>query len=76
VPPRRLAAAFRHRRDPRIFLEFGGRGIAFPLFAKGYQEAGSEDGPLAFARLLQDASYIVCQHDVTITPGGWLCHHE
>jgi len=44
VYPGLLAAAFRHRRDPRIFLEFLGRGIAFPLVAKGDQEAGSEAG--------------------------------
>src|SRR5262249_53078967 len=43
-PPSFLAAPFGHRRDPGIFLEFGGGGIAFALFAKGDQETRSEDG--------------------------------
>ncbi len=45
MDPGFLAAAFRHRRNARIFLEFLGRGIAFPLFAKGDEEAGGKDGP-------------------------------
>src|SRR5215471_1981331 len=51
VHPGLLAAAFGHRRDPSIFLEFGGRGIALPVFAKGDQEAGSEDGTCPRERL-------------------------
>src|SRR5712691_1764624 len=45
VDPGLLAAPFRHGRNPRIFLEFLGRGVAFPLFAKGHKEARSQDGP-------------------------------
>jgi hypothetical protein len=40
-----LAAAFRHRCNARIFLEFLGGGKAFPLFAEGDEEAGSKHGP-------------------------------
>jgi len=40
-----LAAAFRDRRNARIFLEFVGGGKAFPLFAEGDEEAGSKNGP-------------------------------
>ena len=40
-----LPAAFRHRRNARIFLEFVGGGKAFPLFAEGDEEAGSKHGP-------------------------------
>src|SRR5919204_5214334 len=35
VHPGRLAAPFGYWRDPGIFLEFGGGGIAFALFAEG-----------------------------------------
>ena len=35
VHPGLLAAPFGHRRDPGIFLEVGGGGIAFALFAEG-----------------------------------------
>jgi hypothetical protein len=45
VDPGLLAAAFRHRCNARIFLEFLGRGKAFPLFAAGDEEAGSKNGP-------------------------------
>ena len=45
VDPGLLAAAFRHRRHARIFLEFVGGGKAFPLFAEGDEEAGSKHGP-------------------------------
>src|SRR5437870_9539607 len=45
VDPGLLAAAFRHRRNARIFLEFVGGGKAFPLFAEGDEEAGSKHGP-------------------------------
>ena len=51
VPPGFLAAPFSHRRDPGIFLEFGGGGIAFALFAKGDQETRSEDGARAWEGL-------------------------
>jgi hypothetical protein len=44
VHPGLLAAAFGDRRDPRIFLQVGGRGIAFPLFAEGDKQPGGEDG--------------------------------
>ena len=45
VDPGLLAAAFRDRRNARIFLEFVGGGKAFPLFAEGDEEAGSKNGP-------------------------------
>ena len=45
MDPGLLAAAFRDRRNARIFLEFLGGGVAFPLFAKGHEEAGGKDGP-------------------------------
>jgi hypothetical protein len=48
-----LAAAFRDRRDARIFLEFLGRSVAFSLFAKGHEEAGSKDGPGAWQGIKQ-----------------------
>ena len=44
MDPGFLAAAFGDRRDPGIFLQCGGGGIAFALFAEGDEEAGSEDG--------------------------------
>src|SRR5262245_56719384 len=43
VHPVFLAAPFGHRRDPGIFLEFGGGGIAFALFAEGDEQPGGED---------------------------------
>jgi hypothetical protein len=45
VDPGLLAAAFRDRRNARIFLEFVGGGKAFPLFAKGDEEAGGKNSP-------------------------------
>ena len=45
MDPGLLAAAFRDRRNARIFLEFRGGGKAFPLFAEGDEEAGGKDGP-------------------------------
>jgi hypothetical protein len=45
VDPGLLAAAFRDRRNARLFLEFVGGGKAFPLFAEGDEEAGSKHGP-------------------------------
>jgi len=43
VDPRRLPAAFRHGRHPRLCLEFLGRSVAFTLFAKGDEEAWGKD---------------------------------
>src|SRR5215831_18164968 len=48
-----LAAPFGHWRDPGIFLEFGGGGIAFALVAKGDQETRSEDGARSWEGLEQ-----------------------
>ena len=48
-----LAAAFRDRRDARVFLEFLGRGVALPLFAKGHEKAGGKDGPGAWQGIKQ-----------------------
>src|SRR5215831_13538634 len=45
VDPGFLATAFRDRRNPRIFLEFCGRGIAFALFAKSHEETRGKDRP-------------------------------
>ena len=39
-----LAAAFRHRRNTRLCLEFLGRSVAFPLFTNGHEEARGTDG--------------------------------
>src|SRR4030095_8727208 len=44
VDPSFLAAAFRHGRNTRIFLEFLGRSVAFPWCAKGHEEAWGKDG--------------------------------
>jgi hypothetical protein len=44
VPPGFLATAFRDGCEARIFLEFLGRGDAFPLFAEGHEEARGKDG--------------------------------
>jgi hypothetical protein len=43
--PRLLPAAFGDRVNPGILLQFSSGGIAFPLFAKGDEEAGSKDWP-------------------------------
>ena len=53
VDPRFLATAFRDRRDARIFLEFLGRRIAVPLFAKGHEEAWGKDGTGAWQGVKQ-----------------------
>ena len=53
VHPGLLAAAFGHRRDPGIFLEFGGGGIAFALFAEGDEQPGGEDGARSWEGLEQ-----------------------
>ena len=45
VDPGLLAAAFRHWRNTRIFLECVGGGKAFPLFAEGNEEAGAKTAP-------------------------------
>ena len=44
VHPGLLATPFGHRRNPGIFLEVGGGGIALALFAEGDEQPGSEDG--------------------------------
>jgi hypothetical protein len=43
--PRLLPAAFGDQGNPGILLQFSSGGIAFPLFAKGDEEAGSKDWP-------------------------------
>src|SRR4029453_12931759 len=48
VAPSFLAAAFRHGRTTRLFLECLGRSVAFPLCAKGHEEARGKDGPGAW----------------------------
>src|SRR5262249_23768920 len=53
VYPGLLAAPFRHRRKPRIFLEFGGRGLACASFAEGDEQPGGEDGSGAWEGLEQ-----------------------
>ena len=53
VDPGFLAAPFCHRCDARELLESSGGGIAFPLFAEGDEEAGSEDGASAWEGLEQ-----------------------
>src|SRR5262245_5086360 len=45
VDPSLLPAAFGDRGNTGIFLQFGSGGIACALFAKGDEEAGSEDRP-------------------------------
>jgi hypothetical protein len=45
VDPSIVAAAFRHRRDARVFLKLVGRGVTVALFAEGDEEAGSKNGP-------------------------------
>src|SRR5262245_1386310 len=58
VHPGLLAAAFGHRRDPRIFLQCGG-GIAFPLCAEGDEQPGGADGACPGEGLAQGASGMV-----------------
>src|SRR5262247_4774991 len=53
VHPGLLAAPFGHRRNPGIFLEFGGGGIAFALFAEGDEQPGGEDGARSWESLEQ-----------------------
>src|SRR5262249_7476646 len=53
VDPSFLAAAFRHGRNTRILLEFLGRSVAFPLFAKGHEEARGKDGTSAWQGVKQ-----------------------
>jgi hypothetical protein len=51
--PGLLAAAFSHRRDPRICLQCGGGGIAFPWFAEGDEQPGGDAGARAWEGLEQ-----------------------
>jgi hypothetical protein len=53
VDPGLLAAAFRHWRNPRIFLEVLGRSVALSLFTKGYEEARGKDRPGAWQGVKQ-----------------------
>jgi len=53
VHPGLLATPFGHRRDPRLFLQFGGGGITFTLFAEGDEQPGGEDGTCSWERLEQ-----------------------
>ena len=53
VDPGLLAAPFGHRRDPGLFLEFGGGGIACALFAEGDEQPGGEDGARSWEGLEQ-----------------------
>ena len=53
VDPGLLAAPFCDRRDARALWECSGGCRAFPLFAAGDEEAGSEDGASAWAGLAQ-----------------------
>jgi hypothetical protein len=55
VDPGLLAAPFGHRCDARELLECSGGGIAFPWFAEGDEEAGSDDGASAWKGLEQGA---------------------
>src|SRR6266568_5876271 len=43
--PGLLAAAFRDRRNARLFLACVGGGKAFPLCAEGDEEAGGKNSP-------------------------------
>ena len=45
VHPSLLAAAFGHRRDPGIFLQFCNGSIPCALFAKGDRRRGAKTGP-------------------------------
>jgi hypothetical protein len=53
--PSRLAAAFRPGRQPCILLECLGSRVAFPLFAKGHEEARGKDGTGAWPGVNQRA---------------------
>jgi hypothetical protein len=48
VPPGLLAAACGDRRDPRLWLPFGGGGITVPWFAAGDEPPGGADGTRAW----------------------------
>ena len=63
VDPSLLAAAFRHGRKTRIFLAVLGRSVAFPLCAKGHEEARGKDGPGAWQG--------VKQREVGMGLGAW-----
>ena len=56
VHPGLLPAAFGDWCNARIFLQFGGGGIACALFAKGDEEAGGEDRPSAWEGLEERGS--------------------
>ena len=70
VYPGLLAAPFGHRRDPGLFLEVGGGGIAFALFAKGDEQPRGEDGARSWEGLEQGeirmALRALCDGDVKI----------
>jgi len=53
VDPGFLAAAFRDRRNARIFLEFVGAGKAFPLFAEATRRRGAKNGPSTWQGIKQ-----------------------
>ena len=53
VHPALLAAPLGYWRDPGIFLEFGGGGIALALFAEGNEQPGGEDGARSWEGLEQ-----------------------
>ena len=63
MDPSFLAAAFRHGRNTGIFLKFLGRSVAFPLFAKGDEEARGKDGTGAWQG--------VKQREVGMVLGAW-----
>ena len=48
MDPSFVPAAFRHRRDTRILLEFIRGGVAFPLFTERDEEAGGKDSASAW----------------------------
>jgi hypothetical protein len=53
VHPGLLATPFGHRRNPGIFLEVGGGGIALALFAEGDEQPRGEDGTRSWEGLEQ-----------------------
>ena len=53
VHPGLLATPFGHWRNPGIFLEFGGGGIAFALFAESNEQPGGEDRTRSWESLEQ-----------------------
>ena len=55
MDPGLLATAFRDRRDTRVFLACRGRGVAFPLCAKGHEEARGKDRTGAWQGVKQGA---------------------